>query len=487
MPADGLLGILRAHARAPGDAVVSETASLSRSALAALVAAAAEALAARGIGPGMAVGITLRDETEHLVASLALLALGAPQVSLASFDPPAVREGLADRVGAAAVLVDEPRDALAGRRAIAWHEIRAGLATGAPPAGPPRPDPDAPAIFLSGSGVSGRPKIVAFSLRQLVQQAERNYPGYDGGRMFRFASVEHNNSKRLRLYTILRGGTAVFAAARGEALLRFLAAARADWVDGSLVHCADLVALGRRGLALSPGMAMRVGGLRVPHAVRREVLEHVTPQFWVSYGATEIGGIAIAAPHQHDQDEPVGPPLAGVEVAILRADGTEAPAGEPGLIRIRAPGMAQGYHDDPAETERRFRGGWFHPGDIVTRRPDGSLVIQGRSDDMMILNGINIFPAEIEAVMEGHPAVANAAALPLRSQAHGQIPIAAVELLPGTVASDAELLGFARARLGLRAPRRVLVLPALPRNPQGKVLKREIATLVDPRNGTEGA
>ena len=73
-----------------------------------------------------------------------------------------------------------------------------------------------------------------------------------------------------------------------------------------------------------------------------------------------------------------------------------------------------------------------------------------------------------------------------RGGAHGQIPIAAVELLPGAQASDTDLLDFARARLGLRAPRRVIVLPALPRNPQGKVLKREIAARITPRTETEG-
>jgi acyl-CoA synthetase (AMP-forming)/AMP-acid ligase II len=172
---------------------------------------------------------------------------------------------------------------------------------------------------------------------------------------------------------------------------------------------------------------------------------------------------------------------------LLASLALAAPPGEPGEIRLRAPGMARAYHDDPEETALRFRGGWFHPGDLASRRADGQMIIHGRADDMMILNGINIYPAEIEAALERHPAVANAAALPVRSTAHGEIPVAAVELLPGAAASRAELLAFARARLGLRAPRRVLVLERLPRSPQGKVLKREIAPRFAPAAGAESA
>jgi acyl-CoA synthetase (AMP-forming)/AMP-acid ligase II len=94
---------------------------------------------------------------------------------------------------------------------------------------------------------------------------------------------------------------------------------------------------------------------------------------------------------------------------------------------------------------------------------------------MMILNGINIFPGEIERVLERHPDVKVAAALPLTSVVHGQIPVAAVELVEAGSVTAGELQRFAREHLALRAPRRVIILPSLPRNSQGKILRREIA------------
>jgi acyl-CoA synthetase (AMP-forming)/AMP-acid ligase II len=101
---------------------------------------------------------------------------------------------------------------------------------------------------------------------------------------------------------------------------------------------------------------------------------------------------------------------------------------------------------------RHFRDGWFEPGDLATLDVDGQLVIHGRADDMMIMNGINIYPVEIERILERHPAVETAAAFPLPSGVHGQIPVAAVELRAGMRCAGGELVAFARDALGVRAP-----------------------------------
>jgi len=151
--------------------------------------------------------------------------------------------------------------------------------------------------------------------------------------------------------------------------------------------------------------------------------------------------------------------------------------GERGEIRIRAEGVASTYLNSPSDTSKRFRDGWFYPGDLGHIHAGGQLVLDGRTDDMIILNGLNIFPAEIERVLETHPDVDCVAALGLPSQVHGQIPVAAVILKAGVSVTTVELRCFARASLGLRAPRRIIVLDSFPRNSQGKVLKRELLKL----------
>ena len=206
----------------------------------------------------------------------------------------------------------------------------------------------------------------------------------------------------------------------------------------------------------------------------------MTPLLYVRYAATECGAIAMAGPGEHDDDESVGTPLPGVDLTIVGEDDEPVPAGGTGHIRLRAPGMASGYLDGGEQTASRFRDGWFWPGDMGRFRDDGSLVVLGRQDDMMILNGLNIFPVEIERVLERHPAVSVAAALPIASRIHGNIPVAAVELKTGAKASAEELQDYAREHLALRSPRRVIVMEKLPRNSQGKLLRLEIAEVFRP-------
>jgi acyl-CoA synthetase (AMP-forming)/AMP-acid ligase II len=141
--------------------------------------------------------------------------------------------------------------------------------------------------------------------------------------------------------------------------------------------------------------------------------------------------------------------------------------------------MARGYLDDPEASARAFRDGWFQPGDRGRLEPDGTLVFAGRDAEMMMLGTINIFPAEIEAAAQGFPGVADCAAFALRSPALGDIPaLAVVEVAPGAVDVPA-LAASCRARLGLRAPRRVVVVPALPRTATGKVQRDRLAALAE--------
>ena len=128
---------------------------------------------------------------------------------------------------------------------------------------------------------------------------------------------------------------------------------------------------------------------------------------------------------------------------------------------------------------RAFHDGWFQPGDRGWIEPDGTLVFAGRDAEMMMLGTINIFPAEIERAAEGFPGVADCAAFALRSPSLGDIPaLAVVETAPGAL-DAAALAAACRAKLGLRAPRRVVVVAALPRTASGKVQRDRLAALVE--------
>ncbi|HET7096407.1 MAG TPA: fatty acid--CoA ligase family protein, partial [Casimicrobiaceae bacterium] len=173
-------------------------------------------------------------------------------------------------------------------------------------------------------------------------------------------------------------------------------------------------------------------------------------------------------------------PVPWIELEIVDGNGAALPSGEVGELRVRSECMTHEYHGDPVATARHFKQGWFCPGDLASLSGAGALCLHGRSDDMMNLNSIKIFPAEIERVLEEHPGVKAAAVFAKPSSAHGDIPLAAVELHESAMVSVDELMARARERLGVRAPRKIFVVDALPRSTAGKILKRELAGLLAP-------
>ncbi|MGE0717815.1 MAG: class I adenylate-forming enzyme family protein [Alphaproteobacteria bacterium] len=428
----------------------------------------AAALARLGIGADDVVGLTIANEIDHLVTCLALMRTGAAQITLGSHDPPAMRDRLAERVGVTC-------------------RLSAGLGLdGRARGGSASSDADErPAIYLPGSGTTGTVKLVSLSGTQIATQASVAYQDYGGERILQPAPVEYNNGKRLRLYCLDHGGACIFRDPADPPLPTLCREQGVTWFDMSTYHARALVDASAEQGRLPEFTRVRIGGSRVSGGLRADFRERVSERLFISYGATEIGGmpgISIAAPEEQSPDaEIVGRPLAGMEVVIVDDDGRPQEAGSVGEVRIRAPGMVTDYVGDPVATRRFFREGWFQPGDLMSLGRDGRLVFHGRVDDMIILNSINIFPGEIERVLEEHPMVAEAAAYPVPSGVHGQIPVAAVEPREGAAPDGRALLAFARERLGVRAPRKIIVMERLPRNEQGKVLKRVLAAAQDRR------
>jgi long-chain acyl-CoA synthetase len=466
----GIVQSLDATARsAPGRvAVIDRGVAISYDDLALRSRLWASWLLRQGIAPGMRVGLTLRDELTHLMASLALLRLGCVQVTLASHEPIAQRADLAARLGLAVMLGDAPEDAPDGVGLLCPDP--AAIAAGAEAALPPAPEGG---FVFASSGTTGRPKLVPMRERTLAAQA--GLTAGHGRVRHRLVTAEFANGQRLRMQTIWIGGTEVLANnGAGRSLAATCATFGVDRLNLSPLRAATLAA---EAEAWPAGTAIMISGGPVPGPLRAELQARVTRQVMVNLGCTEAGGIAIAMPDDHAiHPDTVGFPFPGTELRIADEHGRALPRGERGFIRIRSPGCVEGYLDDPETTARAFRDGWFIPGDIGHLTPEGALVLAGRGDDMMNLGTIKIFPAEIEAMARGFPGVADCAAFALRSRAVGDIPVLVV--VPADGFDAAALLAHGRARLGLRAPRKVITLPALPRNAAGKVLRRELAAMV---------
>jgi long-chain acyl-CoA synthetase len=169
----------------------------------------------------------------------------------------------------------------------------------------------------------------------------------------------------------------------------------------------------------------------------------------------------------------------GVEIKLLDAEGNPVPQDQEGLIYVKAPETGRfEYYKEPTKTESSYRGDWFTLGDMGRLDADGDLFLTGRTAELIISGGVNIYPVEIDEVLIKHEGVADAAVVGVPNEDWGEEIKAVVELKPGWAATPETaraILDFARERLpGFQRPRSVDFVPALPRSPAGKVLRAQV-------------
>jgi long-chain acyl-CoA synthetase len=199
------------------------------------------------------------------------------------------------------------------------------------------------------------------------------------------------------------------------------------------------------------------------------------------YGLTETtGAITYLPPEDHGEHAiermtSCGKPMGATEIKIVDTEGKELPPRAVGEIISRSPQNMKGYWHLPEASARTIRGGWLYTGDAGYKDEDGYLYIYDRVKDMIVSGGENIYPAEIESAIFGHPAVADVAVIGVPDRQWGEAVKAIVVKKPGADVTAKEIIDYARERIGgYKVPRSIDFAETLPRNPSGKILKREL-------------
>ncbi|MEW6267964.1 MAG: AMP-binding protein [Thermodesulfobacteriota bacterium] len=214
-----------------------------------------------------------------------------------------------------------------------------------------------------------------------------------------------------------------------------------------------------------------------PIAVKQRIMEVFPPgTVWEFYGASEGGGTRISPEEWLERPGSVGRPWPGLAVKVLDEDGRECAPREVGTIYLSlAQGAGFAYSGADGKTRAAFRGEFFTVGDMGWLDEDGYLYIADRKIDMIITGGANVYPAEVEQVLYRHPKVLDVAVIGVPDDEMGEAVKAIVELRPGEQATAQELIEFCRRDLAhYKCPKTVDLVAELPREPQGKVLKREL-------------
>jgi long-chain acyl-CoA synthetase len=460
---------------------------------------AAAGLAARGVVAGDRVGLYCPNAPEFAVAYLGILKAGAIVVPInLMLNPREIAFILDDaRVkalfyhAALAEAADAARDS-AARLAFA---VRIGGGEGADPslealitAGGEPPmvavDPEEHlAAILYTSGTTGRPKGAMLTHRNLlansaaVREALDLRPGED--RLLVVLPMFHAFAATVGMLTPLVQGLSLAIVDRFDPRLvsDAIAAHGATVFLGVPSMYSLLLRLDAEAVAQWRSVRFCVsGGAAMPRALMTAFEGRFGIPVLEGDGPTECSPVTCVNPLVGARKPgSVGLPIPGVEMRIAAPDGASVPDGEHGEVCVRGANVMKGYWGLEEETGASFFGDWFRTGDLGYRDADGYFYLVDRIKDMIIINGMNVYPRVIEEVLYRHPDVAEAAVVGEPNALHGEIPIAFVVPEPGSEPDAAALRDWCKAHLGRHEiPRRILLRPSLPKNAAGKILKREL-------------
>ena len=208
----------------------------------------------------------------------------------------------------------------------------------------------------------------------------------------------------------------------------------------------------------------------------RRFMQQFGPVLWNFYGATETGLVTLAGPHDHvSRPGTIGKRLRGNDIRLLDDAGKDVGAGEVGELYARNSTLISGYHGNDEATRSSQRDGFFSVGDVGRIDADGYYYLESRKTDMVISGGVNIYPREIEDHLSTHPAILEAAVIGVPDPEWGETLRAFIVLRNEQQLSETDVINFCREHLAdYKRPRKVTFLAEMPRNPTGKILKREL-------------
>jgi acyl-CoA synthetase (AMP-forming)/AMP-acid ligase II len=429
-------------------------------------------LRSEGVGPGDVVLLRLPSDSTYVVAYAAAAKLGAAAAGVNPRLAPPEQEAVA-RVAGAALALDHPDQVEALRRPGTLEPLH--------------DDPDRLVALVFTSGTTGQPKGARFLEQQLAAITQIDVadqwgdPAAPATPMLAGTQFAHVGfMTKLPWYLRLGTTTHVLGRWRAADALACVAEHRIPSIGGVAPQIALLLREDLEAHDLSCVQTLIVGGAASPPALVREARQRFGAAYSIRYSSTESGGCGTGTAFDADDDEAlftVGRPRGGIEVAIHDEDGAPVPEGEVGEVWLRSPTTMAGYWRDPEGSAATLRQGWLRTGDLGRFDERGLLRLAGRSKEMFIRGGYNVYPAEVEAVLADHPAVAEVAIVPRPDDVMGELGVAVVvptdPVRPPTLD---DLRGFLDGRLArYKAPEAVRIVDALPLTPMQKVDRRALA------------
>jgi long-chain acyl-CoA synthetase len=338
----------------------------------------------------------------------------------------------------------------------------------------PAQSPEAPAFLMFTSGSTGPAKGVTHSRKSIAHCFASVAAGFEMDETDIFlpaSSISHIGGLIFSFAVLSAGGRAVVA--RDLTSDEVITLLRDEKPTILAILPAALFRLIRDGHATHDDFAslrvLRSGSDRVPIELVNEFFDLTGLVIDEGWGCSEIGLASLNPPSGRIIPGSAGRPLPGIAASVRSAEGSELEPGQDGVVWVKCESRMLGYWQDDASTQNVFNEDWFDTGDVMRADKDGYLYFCGRKKQIIVHDGSNIFPKEVEDALLDHAGVAVAAAIGVRDLVHGEIVCAYVVSLKDIAPSETELIEFARERIGYKAPEEIRFLTDMPLNPTGKI------------------
>jgi acyl-CoA synthetase (AMP-forming)/AMP-acid ligase II len=368
-------------------------------------------------------------------------------------------------------------------------EYEAWLAASEPLARPDETSSDDVCLVMYSSGTTGRPKGVMLTHANMIAHTVNAHEGWgfeEGDRSLVAMPLFHVGGTSYIMFSIFDGVPSVMTRDPDGPSLAWAIMNGANGAFLVPAVLAQVLAAGGDAVKLFGALKIYTyGAAPMPAPLLRAAMEAwPDTEFMQVYGLTEVCGVIthLLPEAHHDTEHPerllsAGTVLPNAECRVVDPATLEDVAvGEPGELWFRTPQLMKGYLGKPEETAKVITDdGWFRTGDIGRVDEGGYVYVEDRLKDMIISGGENIYSPEVERVLSEHPAVAEVAVIGVPDDRWGEVVKAVVGLKPDASATEEELIAFTQERLAkFKCPRSVDVVPALPRNPTGKILKKDL-------------
>ncbi|MCT7485573.1 AMP-binding protein [Aliarcobacter cryaerophilus] len=334
--------------------------------------------------------------------------------------------------------------------------------------------------IVIGSGTTGKPKFFEVSHKlefERVKISQSSIDTRNSDRVLSLLELLYNSTKIRFLMTLYSGASYIIWDKKDSDFVSFCKKYQVSILFTTVFHIESILKTfpNIKKESFSFLRVLSIGASNISDDLRKRIKEKFTSNLYVTYGTNEVGGITCADKKSvFDVSQTVGKVLKNVLVQIVDKTGKELEIGEVGYVRVKSLGMINGYLNDEESTKRAFKDGWYYPLDLGKFTKEKELIYCGRADDMMIMNGINIYPAQIENQILYHKAVKDVCVVSFKHKIHQDIPICAIVLKENKKVSKNELIRYCIENLGFQAPKDIIFLDKIPKNEQGKIVKSKL-------------